>query len=78
MQQLLVSWLLIGVLLTQITQSSSATVAAALTALNAGILDLPQAAAVIRASNCGFMIGLPGERQDTRTPPAIKSGRRPR
>lgn len=45
--------LLIGILLTLITQSSSATVAAALTALNASILDLPQAAAVIIGADIG-------------------------
>lgn len=45
--------LLIGILLTLVTQSSSATVATALTALNASILDLPQAAAVIIGADIG-------------------------
>ena len=44
---------LVGVVLTLITQSSSATVATALTALNTGILDLPQAAAVIIGADIG-------------------------
>jgi phosphate:Na+ symporter len=44
---------LIGVILTLVTQSSSATVAAALTALSAGILDLPQTAAVIIGADIG-------------------------
>lgn len=44
---------LIGIVLTLITQSSSATVATALTALNAGMLDLPQAAAVIIGADIG-------------------------
>jgi len=45
--------LLIGILLTLVTQSSSATVATALTALNASILDLPQTAAVIIGADIG-------------------------
>lgn len=45
--------LLIGVVLTLITQSSSATVATAITALHAGVLDLPQAAAVIIGADIG-------------------------
>ncbi len=45
--------LLLGIVLTLITQSSSATVATALTALNASILDLPQAAAVIIGADIG-------------------------
>jgi phosphate:Na+ symporter len=45
--------LLIGGLLTLITQSSSATVAAGLTALNTGLIDLPQAAAVIIGADVG-------------------------
>jgi len=44
---------LVGIVLTLITQSSSATVATALTALNASILDLPQAAAVIIGADIG-------------------------
>lgn len=45
--------LLVGIVLTLITQSSSATVATALTALNASLLDLPQAAAVIIGADIG-------------------------
>lgn len=45
--------LLLGAALTLVTQSSSATVAAALTALNAGVIDLPQAAAVIIGADIG-------------------------
>lgn len=45
--------LVLGAILTLITQSSSATVAAALTALNAGIIDLPQTAAVIIGADIG-------------------------
>jgi phosphate:Na+ symporter len=44
---------LIGIVLTLITQSSSATVATALTALNTGVLSLPQAAAVIIGADIG-------------------------
>ncbi len=44
---------LIGGVLTLITQSSSATVATALTALSTGILDLPQCAAVIIGADIG-------------------------
>ena len=44
---------LAGGLLTMITQSSSATVAAAITALNTSILTLPQAAAVIIGADIG-------------------------
>lgn len=44
---------LVGVLLTLITQSSSATVATALAALSTAILDLPQAAAVIIGADIG-------------------------
>lgn len=44
---------LVGIVLTLITQSSSATVATALTALHAGLLDLPQAAAVIIGADIG-------------------------
>ncbi len=45
--------ILVGCLLTLITQSSSATVATALTALNASVLTLPQAAAVIIGADIG-------------------------
>ena len=45
--------LLIGVAITLLTQSSSATVATAVTALNSGILDLPQAASVIIGADIG-------------------------
>ncbi|MFK5923762.1 MAG: Na/Pi symporter [Verrucomicrobiota bacterium] len=45
--------LLLGAILTLITQSSSATVAVALTALNAGVIDLPQAAAFIIGADIG-------------------------
>ncbi len=45
--------LLVGVMITLITQSSSATVAAALTALNTGVFDLPQAAAAIIGADIG-------------------------
>ncbi len=45
--------LLLGAALTLITQSSSATVAAALTALHTGVIDLPQAAAVIIGADIG-------------------------
>lgn len=45
--------LMIGVVLTLITQSSSATVATALTALNMDVLTLPQAAAVIIGADIG-------------------------
>ncbi|MDF2378559.1 MAG: Na/Pi cotransporter family protein [Verrucomicrobiales bacterium] len=45
--------LLVGIFLTLVTQSSSATVATALTALNASLLDLPQAAAVIIGADIG-------------------------
>ena len=44
---------LIGVLITLITQSSSATVAMAVTALSASVLDLTQAAAVIIGADIG-------------------------
>lgn len=44
---------LVGVGLTLVTQSSSATVAASLTALNTGVIDLPQAAAVIIGADVG-------------------------
>lgn len=43
----------VGVVATLITQSSSATVAMAITALNAALLDLPQAAAVIIGADIG-------------------------
>jgi len=43
----------IGVVLTMITQSSSATVATAITALSAGMLTLPQTAAVIIGADIG-------------------------
>lgn len=43
----------VGIALTLVTQSSSATVAAALTALNTGVLDLPQAAAAIIGADVG-------------------------
>lgn len=43
----------IGVLLTLLTQSSSATVATAITALNASLIDLPQAAAIIIGADIG-------------------------
>ena len=45
-----------GIVLTLITQSSSATVATALTALNAGILDLPQAASVVIGADVGTTV----------------------
>ena len=45
--------LLIGIVLTLITQASSATVAAAVTALSTGAIDLPQAAAVIVGADVG-------------------------
>lgn len=44
---------LAGIFLSVITQSSSATVAAALTALNAGVLDLPQTMAAIIGADVG-------------------------
>ena len=44
---------LLGIALTLVTQSSSATVAASLTALNTGVLDLPQAASVIIGADVG-------------------------
>lgn len=47
---------LIGCLLTFVTQSSSATVATALTALNASVLTLPQAAAVIIGADIGTTV----------------------
>ena len=43
----------VGIVLTLVTQSSSATVATALTALNASLIDLPQAAAVIIGADIG-------------------------
>lgn len=48
--------LLLGIAFTLLTQSSSATVAAAITALNAGILDLPQAASVIIGADIGTTV----------------------
>lgn len=42
-----------GIVLTLITQSSSATVAATLTALNTGMIDLPQAMAAIIGADVG-------------------------
>lgn len=48
--------LLIGIAFTLLTQSSSATVAAAITALNAGILDLPQAASVVIGADIGTTV----------------------
>ncbi len=45
--------MLVGILLTLITQSSSATVATAITALNASLIDLPQAAAIIIGADIG-------------------------
>lgn len=47
---------LAGVILTLITQSSSATVATALTALNASVLTLPQAAAIIIGADIGTTV----------------------
>ena len=47
---------LVGGVLTLITQSSSASVATALTALNASVLTLPQAAAVIIGADIGTTI----------------------
>ena len=43
----------VGVVLTLVTQSSSATVATALTAVNASMIDLPQALAVIIGADIG-------------------------
>lgn len=48
-----VKLLLLGGLLTLLTQSSSATVAAALTALHGGVVDLPQACALIIGADVG-------------------------
>jgi phosphate:Na+ symporter len=48
-----VALVLIGIGITLITQSSSATVAASLTALNAGEINLPQAAAIIIGADIG-------------------------
>jgi phosphate:Na+ symporter len=47
---------LVGGVLTLITQSSSASVATALTALNASVLTLPQAAAVIIGADIGTTV----------------------
>ncbi len=48
-----IGFLMIGTVLTAIIQSSSATMMIALTALNAGLLDLPSAAALIIGADLG-------------------------
>ncbi len=48
--------LFVGVVLTLLTQSSSATVAVALTALNTGQIDLPQATAAIIGADVGTTV----------------------
>ncbi len=45
--------LFVGILITLVTQSSSATVATAITALHASVIDLPQAAAIIIGADIG-------------------------
>ena len=47
---------LVGITITIFTQSSSATVATAITALNTGIIDLPQTAAVIIGADIGTTV----------------------
>jgi phosphate:Na+ symporter len=44
---------LVGLAMTVVTQSSSATVAASLAALNSGVIDLPQAAAAVIGADIG-------------------------
>lgn len=49
-------YLLVGIVLTAIMQSSSATIAIVLTGLNAGILDFESAAAVVVGANIGTTV----------------------
>ena len=61
----------VGLLVTAVIQSSSATLAIALTALSSGIIDFPQAAAVVIGANIGTTVtvligaigGIPAKKQ---------------